>query len=355
MQPQVQASDLPSLAARFRHFAEVDFRGSSPLYERLALGVADDAEMLALAANTSPSQPPTLLLFGAAQYLLLKLPDEPLAAFYPTIAAAPAPPDDPYPYFRAFCLEHRDAIIQLLTTRLVQTHEVGRCALLLPVYGIVASRTNYQPLSLVDVGCSAGLNLLWDRYAYDYGDGHFYGDAYSPLKLTCELRGDQRPPLPSHLPAVATRTGIDLNPIDLRDPDAVLWLKALIWPEHTERVVNLERAIEVLQHNPPSLLAGNALELLPQVIAETSADTVLCIYHTFSLYQLLPAAREQLSGIISAASTTRDIYWFGIEGNRDGNFVTLTCYQRGAGEETLLARCHPHGRWLEWLSLDLLR
>ncbi len=352
MLPQVQASDLQSLAARFRHFSDVDFRGSSPLYELLALGVADDEEMLALAANTPPSQPPTLLLFGAVQYLLLKQLDEPLAAFYPTISAALAPSEDPYPYFRAFCLEHRYTIIQLLTTRLVQTHEVGRCALLLPIYGLIASRTNYQPLSLVDVGCSAGLNLLWDKYAYDYGNGQLYGDTNSPLKLTCELRGDLRPSLPTRLLPVASRTGIDINPIDLRDPDAMLWLKALIWPEHTERVANLERAIDVLQQEPPSLLAGSALDLLPQAIADTPAETALCIYHTYSLYQLSPAAREQLSGIISAASATRDIYWFGIEGNRDGNFVTLSCYQRGAGEETLLARCHPHGRWLEWVILD---
>ncbi len=344
-----QDDKLNPLSAHFRHFAEVDFRSSSPLYERLALGVADDAEMLALAAFTPPSQPPTLLLFGVVQYLLLKQPDVPLAAFYPTITNAVPPSEDPYPYFYAFCMSHRDEIIQLLTTRLVQTHEVGRCALLLPIYGIVASRTNYQSLSLVDVGCSAGLNLLWDRYAYDYGDGQLYGDAASPLKLTCELRGEHRPPLPTRLSPVANRLGIDLNPIDLRDLDAVLWLKALIWPEHTERVANLERAIEVLQQHPPHLLAGSVLDHLPQLIAATPGDTILCIYHTYSLYQLSPADRERLSGIISAASFTRDIYWFGIEGNRDGNFVTMTCYQHGMGEETLLARCQPHGRWLEWL------
>ncbi len=349
MLPQVQPPDLQSLSARFRHFAEVDFRGSSPLYERLALGVADDEELLALAAFTSSGQPPSLLLFGAVQYMLLQQLDEPLAAFYPTISAATPPSEDPYPYFYAFCMAHRDAIINLLTTHLVQTHEVGRCALLLPVYGLIASRTNYQPLSLVDVGCSAGLNLLWDSYVYDYGDGQLYGDAASPLKLVCELRGDHRPQLPAHLPPVANRLGIDINPIDLRDPDAVLWLKALIWPEHTARVANLDQAIEVLHQDPPRLLAGNALALLPQAIAATPADNVLCIYHTYSLYQLPSAAREQLSGIIRAASVSRDIYWFGIEGDREGNFVTLTCYQHGAGEETLLARCHPHGRWLEWL------
>ena len=82
--------------------------GSSPLYERLSLGIAEDRELLELATHARPGQPAQLLL-GCVHWLLLAGTRHPLSAFYPSLAQGPIPDGDPYPSFRDFCLEHRFA------------------------------------------------------------------------------------------------------------------------------------------------------------------------------------------------------------------------------------------------------
>jgi len=104
-----------------------------------------------------------------------------------------------------------------------------------------------------------------------------------------------RPPIPKRLPAVASRVGIDLNPVDVRDPDTVLWFRALIWPEHHERLELLMRAIQLARQDPPELIAGDALELLPQVIATIPGDTPVCVFHTQAVNQFPREARERLT------------------------------------------------------------
>src|SRR5215218_1913808 len=152
-----------TLADRFACFALEECHDSSPLYERLALGVADDPAMLALAAYARPGQPTPNLLFAAVQYLLLGGTPHPLAAFYPGLAHDPVAGGDPYPAFHDFCRQHADSIRELLETRLVQTNEVRRSACLLPAFCWVARLAGDRPLALLEIGASAGLNLLWDR------------------------------------------------------------------------------------------------------------------------------------------------------------------------------------------------
>lgn len=91
--------------------------------------------------------------------------------------------DDLYPIFRAFSLEHADEIISLISARRVQTNKVARCALFLPAFGLVSRRLDGEPFAMMEVGASAGLNLNWDKYAYDYGDGKIYGEPLSRVTL----------------------------------------------------------------------------------------------------------------------------------------------------------------------------
>src|SRR5436190_938127 len=108
---------------------------------------------------------------------------------------APDTHNDPYPVFRDFCLDHAAEIRKLLETRRVQVNEIGRCAYFLPAFQVVAQRISGEPMALVEVGASAGLNLLWDKYGYDYGDGFLYGVRDSEIVLPCRLRGEKRPRL----------------------------------------------------------------------------------------------------------------------------------------------------------------
>jgi hypothetical protein len=255
MPPRTHATVLSALAQRFERFARRECH-VSPLYERLSLGIAHDPELLDIAARAQPGQPVPNLFLAAVHFLLLRGVQHPLAAFYPSLSAITPPSADPYPSFRAFCLEHRGQLLELISTRLVQTNEVRRCGCLLPAFAMVSSRTQGRPSALVEIGASAGLNLLWDRYGYDYGEDRRYGDPRSPVQIACMLHGERRPPLPAALPATGMRLGIDLHPIDICDPDAALWLRALVWPDERGGTELLQEALRIANQAPPRLIAG---------------------------------------------------------------------------------------------------
>lgn len=344
-------AQLDDLSNRFERFAEQECRNSSPLYERLSLGIAADPEILTIASHAREGQPVPNLFLGAAHLLLLKGVQHTVSTFYPSVSEASAPDEDAYPYFREFCLQNSHEIIDLISTRLVQTNVVRRCACLLPAFSIVAERAHGLPLSLVEIGASAGLNLLWDRYGYDYGEGRRYGNASAIVQLACEPRGGALPSIPEPFPDIALRVGIDLSPIDLSDPEAILWLRALIWPEHSERVEILKGAIEIARRDPPTLFAGDALDLLPEVLDSAPGDSALCVFHTHTVNQFSAEAKERLSSIIDEHGSKRDLFVISIEGqsNIEGALVELVAYEKGRRTRTALARSDPHGRWLEWL------
>ena len=307
--------------------------------------------MLAIAAHAPPGQPVPNLLLASVRWLLLRGEGNPLAAFYPDLTDRPAPVTSAYPAFHAFCLAHGDAIRHLLATRRVQTNEVGRCAYLFPAFTLVAARAGDRPLALIEIGTSAGLNLMWDRYGYRYGDATVYGKRDSPVQLSCALRGATRPPLTSRFPAVARKVGVDLQVIDVADVEAVRWLQALVWPEEGERLRALREAVEIARVDPPELRSGDALEVLPSILDTVPADVPVCVFHTHTVNQFSPEARDRLSAMLAEHGCTRELYrlsaeWLGGVHPR----LELTAWRDGRAEARLLAYCEPHGRWLEWVD-----
>jgi hypothetical protein len=343
---------LHTLAQDFLWNAENTLADSSPFYARLARRVADDPEILTLAAHTPPHQPVMNLLFSSVHYLLLRGIEDPLAMFFQDLTREPNTQDDPYPFFRAFCLEHADEIIGLLRTRRVQTNEVARCSLLFPAFALISQRVGAQPLALIEVGSSAGLNLNWDRYAYKYGDGVLYGDVSSPVVLQCELRGELRPLLPREFPNVASRVGIDLNPNDVLDDDAMLWLRALIWPEQHDRADRLQKAIALARQAPPQLFQGDALELAPRLIQQTPPEIPTVLFHSFVLNQVPRELRTRYYELLAEHSSGRMLFDVAIEPSAWPCPMVLTTFQNSTPIQETLATCDYHGRWLEWKILN---
>ena len=347
---------LDALARRFVRFADQECRGYAPFYDQLARWIARDPDLLTIAACARSGQQAPNLLLAAVHYLLLQGAEHVLAAFYPSVThLAAVPPGDPVPAFRSFCQDHRASLIELVSTGLVQTNEPQRCTVLLPAFATVARLTGGTPLALIEVGSSAGLNLLFDRYGYDYGTGRSAGDPMSPVRFACALRGTGFPPIHAGTPLVSARVGIDLNPISVDDPQAMLWLRALVWPEHPERAALLQQALALAQCEPPSLIAGDALTVLPQVVADTPAGMALCVFHTATLAHFPLEAREHFRALIPELARQRDLFWLASEGSgnpgRRGQYVTiLTAFQNGRSTEHQLAYSHPHGAWLEWLD-----
>jgi hypothetical protein len=341
---------LQQLARVFEIFADHETIRTSPLYTRIIQAAAKDEELLEMASQSKRTPVPNMLL-GAVHYLLLKGVDHPLAAYYQSVVGKSARTDDPVPAFKTFCRDYRDDIIQQLHTRLVQTNEVNRCGLWLPAFNVIAQREPGRTLGLVEIGPSAGLNLLWDYYHYDYGNGYTAGRADAPLHLKLALRGDKIPPLPETMPRVGSRFGLDLNPMNVLDEDAALWLRALVWPEHTERAERLAAATAIAQQHPPVLLTGDALKDLPGVLAHVPDDEALIVFHSFVINQFSPEGREQLNALLAEQSKQRTIYRLSMEWiHTPETQLELRVYQNGAEvEHTLLAYVESHGRWLQWL------
>lgn len=221
----------------------------------------------------------------------------------------------------------------------------------LPAFTLVAALARERPLALIEIGASAGLNLMWDHYGYTYGDGAVYGKHDSAVQLSCTVRGDRRPPVPSRMPAVARKVGVDLHVIDVRDPDAVRWLQALVWPEARERAEALRNAVEITRAHPPELRSGDGLDVLPPVLGTVPDDVPVCVFHTHTVNQLWAEARDRLSALLADHGRRRELYrvsaeWLGTVHPQ----LELTGYHGGHAEERLLAYCDPHGRWVEWLD-----
>jgi hypothetical protein len=342
-----------ALAVNFQTASEQQFSGigatASPLYAALARGVAQSPELLELAAQAAPGQPVSNLLFSSIYFLLLGGAHHPAAAYFPGVAAAPLPPEDAFPHVRDFCDAHRATLIEMLRTRRVQTNEVQRSALWVPAFASLAAAQPDAAFAMIEIGASAGLNLHWDRHGYRY-DAVQIGDAAAPLQLRCAVSGD--PPLPRQLPALRYRLGIDLNPINVFDDDAVAWLRALIWPEQQHRVTALRDAIAAARRHPVEIRGGDAADLVPVALAEVPSDLTLCLCHSLTWNQCPPAVRARIDDALRDASRTRVIHRLSIEWLDDQPKLERFTYRDGDIDHALLARVDSHGRSLNWLMAN---
>jgi hypothetical protein len=268
----------------------------------------------------------------------------------PELARAYAGAGDPWPPFREALVQHFGFVSRFVQEQDVQTNEVQRCYGLLPAF-LTLARDSGRPLDLVELGPSAGLNLLWDRYRYVY-DGSAWGAEVAPLVLAGELRG----PLPDGLldvePVVNRRLGIDLNPVDVTTEEGSLLLQCFVWVGQTARLERLRLAIEAVRADPPELVRGDYVELLPEVLAARNRDALTVVFETASTMYLSDEQRTALDATLD-------------EAGRAGPLAFLTTTQRGeeslpfwpvrlttwpGGEERLLAHMDFHGAWLEWLA-----
>jgi hypothetical protein len=347
--------ELDELAQRFRASAAVTAK-LAPLYSRLAERVADDPATCGLLLHAPTEQRLPVLLFACVHWLLLNEPDQPLARHYPNLTAD-ADPTDPYPAFREFCVAHEARLTELLSTRSTQTNEVGRCATLVPVLGIVAGEVG--PLALVDVGSSGGLTLLFDRYECQYDPGGTVGGP-SPVVLSCGTRGDV--PVPEQHPHAGARIGLDRAPIDLTDPEAARWLEACVWPDQADRFHRLRAAIGLAQSDAPVVRAGDAVDDLADTIALVAGHGHPVVSNTWVLNYLSEAQRQAYVAELDRLGAISDLSWIYAEmpamvsglpvpddpAREHRTVVTLVRWRDGVRTVDHLADAHPHGSWINW-------
>lgn len=320
--------ELEVTAELYRRWAQLEAAGSSPVYERLALAVAQAGDVLELLAQVPEDRRQPNLLFGALRFHGAQVQD-PAAAL-------------------GWMREHWALVRSTVLARRTQTNEPARCATLLPALALLP-----EPLALVEIGASAGLCLLYDAWRYHYtGDGvdRWVGPPESPLTLTCEVSGPV--PLPERVPAISWRAGLDLNPIDPGDPDAQRWLQALVWPEHHERSRHLRLALAAAAGAPPRVERGDLLEDLADLVAQAPPGSTVVVLHSATLAYLDTSEREAFLTIVQDLGVHR----VGAEGPRVLPHLAALPTERDIGgrfvislDEQALALAHPHGRNLSWL------
>ena len=346
--PKPMDGELAELADEFRNFAHY-CKDNSELYQYLSNKIAEDEEILALANLSQTGQPVPNLLFGAVHYLLMKEKTHALTRYYPSLSLEPESPEQSFPAFRKYCQSHFDKIAEILETRLVQTNEVMRSAFLFPAFLAVKSLFGDKPFSMIEIGASAGFNLLWDHYAYQYEDLGPFGLLSSSLTLTSSFRGDRRPDFSIAVPTISNRVGFDLNPIDLMNQDEVQWLQALIWPEHFERKARLNKAIRIAMVNPVQLIKGDATVLVGAQLATVPETEVAVVYHTFVANQMSPEQRSRLLATIDEFGQRQDVVH--IHNSIEADLrLHATVYRGGERIEMPLADTDGHARWIEWLA-----
>ena len=363
--------DLPRLATFFHWFAEHEC-ADEPLYQALCHGVADQPALLELLAEAEPEQQRPNLWLAAVHDLLLSGVTHPLQAYYASLGGTRAPDAALPACLTDFVSQHRDALRERMATHTTQTNEIGRCAVLWPALQAIARRSGKPRLALLDFGCSAGLNLGVDDYRYDFGDGVGSGDATAPV-LPCRLVGPLRP-LPADV-QIVQRLGIDLAPVNVNDEVAVRWLRACLWPSNVARMTRFDQAIAIARRRAwPVRREVDCTAAIEPWLAGLPADVQPVLFNSWVLSYFEPAALQRHIHTVTTLVRERGLMWLSAEGPelhigavvppapfeeglqaRRGSLWTL-CFRDGDQARCeLLARSHPHGRWMEWLDATTAR
>lgn len=242
-----------AIAERYVRFARDEARGQSALYEALSKYVASRDRLLSFLSQLPVDRQQPNLLFAAVR-LVAGLPDD-TAALDAAIAA------------------HGPAIAKLMRNRTTQTNEPGRCAVLLPVFSRLP-----QPLALLEVGASAGLCLLADKYGFDHGRQTISAPSATAPIFSCDV--NDLTPVPAAHPVIAWRAGLDLNPLQVDKQADSEWLETLVWPEHVERRDRLRAAIAIARREPPAVTRGNLVGDFGSALKSMPNGATRVVFHT---------------------------------------------------------------------------
>lgn len=335
------------LSEQFQRFAKYECENSSKLYEVLSYQIAEDAELLDIAATIPTGQPKPNLLFASVQYLLFEK-DESLKDYYPTFTNHPLPAEEAFLPFKQFVLKYEQPLKELFQTKLVQTNEVRRCAYLYPMLAEIFEE-HKQPLALIEIGTSAGLQLGVDQYNYLYNGEISVTNSKTPVIISSKNIGA---PLSNAIytkPKVKTRIGVDLNPIDLKDENELRWLQALIWPEHHERRELLKAAANVVTQLPLQLVRGDGIAKLEELCELIPEDEMIVVFHTHVANQIPKEGRQQLVEKLKNISIKRPLYHC-YNNMFDPNLHQDYVQNGEIIKKRVMENTDGHARWFNWVQ-----
>jgi hypothetical protein len=233
-----------------------------------------------------------------------------------------------------------------------QTNEAGRSANFMAGLLWLANEIGSR-FELNELGASAGINTMMDRYHYDLG-GVTAGPQNSPMQIKPEWRGP--PPPDSNIQIVAI-SGCDQAPVDLSDPEAALRVKSYVWPENADRLERMDAAIALAAEKRPDVVKADALDWVRQRLAAPQQQDIVRVFNHSIVWQYIPDdRRRQITEAIEAkgreATPEHPLAWMMLETNRKSFKHELRIkYWPGPDSWHLLAEAQAHGSWINWISV----
>ena len=288
-----------------------------------------------------------LRLTGALHALVLagKAPD--LAQLYPP--NAPSSTAKLSACIDATMRKH-DAEILSFLSHAPQTNEVARSSLLIAGLAAVTSETG-TPINLYEIGASGGLNLNLEKYAHQQ-DGQILGDAQSSVQLKPEWTGKP----PAAMPRIATRSGCDLNPIDVTKTDQATRLLSYIWPDQPDRLKRTKAAISITQSHPPKLDTTDAADWVETICAqEPNPNHTRVLMHSIAWQYMPEKVQNRITKSMMAtgakATASTPLAWLAFELNDAGKAQLTLQLWPGDGIKRVLADANPHVHNVYWKGL----
>ncbi|QJU56784.1 DUF2332 domain-containing protein [Sphingomonas sp. AP4-R1] len=236
-----------------------------------------------------------------------------------------------------------------------QTNEAARSGVLMT--GLLSLAQRFReglgtpvPFELLEIGSSAGLNLMIDRYGFDLGAVRV-GPEDAPIRIAPEWRGASPPDVKL---AITSVRGVDKAPIDLSSEESVERLVAYVWIDQQDRVERTGKAIAMAQADPPRLGEGDAADWVEARLAEPQPEgTARVLMHSIVWQYLTPEGQDRITAAMAAAGARatpdRPLGWIAYEGDRAHKTHRLTIRSwPGEGVTEDLGGAHPHGAWISW-------
>jgi hypothetical protein len=238
-------------------------------------------------------------------------------------------------------------LLEAYVGRAPQTNEVARSAMLLGGFLTIAEAAR-RPLAVLEIGASAGLNLLFDRYRFDLGSWAWGATDGIP---TIDAAWDgPRPPVADL--DIVERRGCDRNPLDLRDEETRRRLRSYVWADQKDRLLRLDQAIATALENPPLVERAHAADWLELRLAEPRPGRATTIVHSIVWQYLSRDEQGRIAGAIArhgaAATAETPLAWLRLEPEpgADGPALRLTLWP--GGEDRLLGLGDYHGGRMVW-------
>jgi hypothetical protein len=284
-----------------------------------------------------------LRLLAGLHYLVLSGKAPELAACYPPNMANV---DRAWPVARDAMTVWSDEIASMLLHE-PQTNEVRRSACLLGGFLTIGAEARL-PLRCFELGASASLNSLWDRFRYDINEAS-WGDPGSPVKLSCRWEGTA-PSLATDL-SVVERQACDRRPVNIRKNADALRLLSYCWADQRERMERLQAAIGLAQDSPMDISAEPAAYWVGGAAPRPGTATVL--FHSIVWQYIPPGEQAKIFAVIQShldkATPDAPFFWLRMELHESARQFELRLWSSLKRNDRLLATVHPHGEFASWL------